>query len=61
MYSVGSKSFSLAFSVVIASSVVVVRQATTGELLGRKWEPHLMIRWMAQLLRAWHIYWNSVS
>ena len=39
--------FGLAFSVVIASSVVVVRQAITGELLGRKREPHLMIRWMA--------------
>ena len=61
MYPRGSKGFSLAFSVAIASSVVVVRWTITGELLERKWEPHLMIWWMAQLSRAWHIYWDSVS
>ena len=47
-----SKGFGLAFSVAIASLVVVVRQAITRELLGRKWELHLMIWWMAWLSRA---------
>ena len=46
-YSGDSDSFGLAFSVAMASSVAVVRQAVTGELLGRKREPHQMIRWMA--------------
>ena len=44
MYSEGSKSFSLAFSVAIANSVMVVRWTITGELLGRNREPHLMIQ-----------------
>ena len=61
MYSGGSNGFSLAFLVVMASSVVVVRRAITGELLGRKQEPHRMIQWMTQLSRAQCIYWNLVS
>ena len=40
VYLGGSDGFGLAFSVVMASSVAVVRQAITGELLGRKQEPH---------------------
>ena len=44
MYSGGRKGFGLAFFVAIASSVVVVRWDITGELLGRKWKPHLMIQ-----------------
>ena len=55
-YSGGSDSFSLAFLVAMASSVAVVRQVITGELLGRKREPHQMIRWMAWLSRAQRIY-----
>ena len=39
-YSGDSDSFGLAFSVAMASSVVVVRQAMTRESLGRKQEPH---------------------
>ena len=39
-YSGDSDSFGLAFSVAMASSVVVVRQAMTRESLGRKREPH---------------------
>ena len=46
-YSGDSDGFGLAFSVAMASSVAVVRQAVTGELLGRKREPHQMIQWMA--------------
>ena len=61
MHLVDSKGFSLAFFVAITSLVVVVRWAITGELLGRKQEPHLIIWWMAQLSRAQHIYWDLVS
>ena len=43
MYLGGNKGFGLAFSMAMASSVTVVRWTITGELLGRKWEPHLMI------------------
>ena len=57
----GKRGFWLGFSVAMANSVVVVRQAITEESLGRKQEPHLMIQWIAQLSRAWHIYWDLVS
>ena len=40
MYSGSSDGFGLAFSVAMASSVVVVRWVIAGELLGRKQEPH---------------------
>ena len=56
-----SMDFGFAFSMAIANSVVVVRQAMTGEFLGRKQEPHLMIQWIAWLSRAWHMYWDSIS
>ena len=56
MYSGGREGFGLDFSIVMASLVAVVRQAITRELLGRKWELHLMIQWMAQLSRAQRIY-----
>ena len=61
MYLVGSMGFGLAFSVVMANSVAVVRWATMGEFDGRKWELHVMIRWMAWLSRARRMYWNLVS
>ena len=53
MYSRGREGFGLAFSVAIASLIVVVRQAITGKLLGRKQEPHW---WMAWLSRPQHMY-----
>ena len=55
-YSGDSDGFGLAFSVVMASLVAVVRWTITGELLGRKQEPHQMILWMAQLSKARRIY-----
>ena len=61
MYLVGSMGFSLAFSVVMANLVAVVRWATMGEFDGRKRELHVMIRWMAWLSRARRMYWNLVS
>ena len=44
VYSGGRVGLGLAASVAMASSVAVVRRAITGELLGRKQEPHQMIR-----------------
>ena len=43
-YSGGRVGLGLAASVAMASSVAMVRRAITGELLGRKREPHRMIR-----------------
>ena len=44
VYLEGRVGLGLAASVAMASSVAVVRRAITGELLGRKREPHRMIQ-----------------
>ena len=44
VYLGGRVGLGLAASVVMASSVAMVRRAITGELLGRKREPHRIIR-----------------
>ena len=60
-YSLEYETLGLATSAAMANSVVVVKQAMTGDLAGMNWEPQWMMQWIVQLSRAYYRYCDSIS